>query len=392
MKQLLPFFSLLFFSCSPTNQLTELHQQSIQKFEITNDLNPITVQVNVIVLQNPKKKKSNFDLNNPEEKQLLVDYFEKINSVWSHFSKPSNLNGCYTGNDFYADSKIRFKFNFISIDDEFAWNYRNSGADIEKGNYNGLIPSEKWYLNYLDKKLWNDIKVPKGISIYLTTDEIAFDKYSAVNGKDFNINGVEASEFPSTINLNRTSAINVPNRYLKYLSHKYQAPLQYKTNWDETRSWHIGDAVGTAHELGHSLGLAHDNEYHNTNSCPYSLMSQRWNDARNYLQPTEILKAHQNLRESNLIQFVTEDSFLGNTFVIDRNTTFSKTQRFYSNIKIADNVTLTISEPLIISPQATIVFGKNSKIVFEKSGKITCPNAKVFSNYVNKKSDSIVKN
>ena len=118
-------------------------------------------------------------------------------------------------------------------------------------------------------------------------------------------------------------------------------------------------------------------------------MSQAGLDPRNYLQPTEILKAHKNLRETNLIQFVTEDSFLGNTFLINENTNWDKTQRFYSNLKIENNVILTISEPVILSPQAKIIFGDNSTIIFENNGKLIYPNGRKFTNYINNKSNSI---
>lgn len=120
-------------------------------------------------------------------------------------------------------------------------------------------------------------------------------------------------------------------------------------------------------------------------------MSQAAGHARNYLQPTEILKAHKNLRESNLIQFVTEDSFLGNTFSINKSEIWSKKQRFYSNLKLEDNVVLTISEPVILAPQAKVIFGKNAKIIFTKNGKLIQPNNVEFSNFVNKTATSITK-
>ncbi|WP_068596958.1 hypothetical protein [Vaginella massiliensis] len=364
---------------------------TIDDFKISYLLNPITVRVNVIILQDEKRKVSNFDLNNSEEKKLLEDYFERTNLSWSKFYKPVDLHGCYTGNDFYEDSKIRFQFNFIPYKDAAAWSYTTSGAKIETRNYSGFVPSDNWYLHRLDLQFMNDTRIPKGILVYLTTDGDQFDELYNSKGKGYDIKGIEASQTPSTTNLTRNSSINVPNRYLKYLMHRYQAPKQFNTTWEETRNWHLADAVGTAHELGHSLGLSHSNPYHGTNQCKYSLMSQNWEHPRNYVQPTEIIKAHKNLRETNLIQFVTEDSFLGNTFLIDKDTHWTHTQRFYSNLWLQDGVTLTISEPIILAPQAFIEFGKNSKIVFEKNGKITLPNGKVFENFRNKKSTSISK-
>ncbi|MBS7332953.1 MAG: hypothetical protein KIG88_05070 [Weeksellaceae bacterium] len=375
---------------SNSNQVGQL--TTIDNFKITNDLNPITLNVNVIVLKRDNKSQTNFDLKNAEEKQLLTEYFDKINTYWNNFKKPQDLSGCYTGTDFYNDSKIRFKFNFIELVDAYAWDYMNSGADLAAKKYNGLSPSENWYLKNLDKKLAADPTIPKGVFLYLTMEGKNFDELNKTKGKGFHLIGTEASQFPSTTNLERTSSVHVPNRYLKYLWHRYQAPIEHKTNWNDTRNWHLGDAVGTAHELGHTLGLSHSNEYHGVNKCQYSIMSQAADHVRNYLQPTEILKAHKNLRESNLIQFVTDDSFLGNTFSINKSETWSRKQRFYSNLKLEDQVILTITEPIILPPQAKVSFGKNAKIIFTKNGKLTQPNGAEFSNFVNKSSNSITKN
>lgn len=364
---------------------------TIENFKITNDLKPISLNVNVIVLRRDNKSQTNFDLKNTEEKQLLIDYFDKMNTYWNNFKNPSDLTGCYTGTDFYPDSKIRFKFNYIELVDSYAWNYMNSGADLSAKKYNGLSPSESWYLSDLDKKLAADPSIPKGVFLYLTMEGRNFDELNKAKGKGFHLNGIEASQFPSSTNLERTSSVNIPNRYLKYLWHRYQAPIDHKTSWSETRNWHLGDAIGTAHELGHTLGLSHNNQYHGANKCQYSIMSQAAGHARNYLQPTEILKAHKNLRESNLIQFVTEDSFLGNTFSINKSEIWSKKQRFYSNLKLEDNVVLTISEPVILAPQAKVIFGKNAKIIFTKNGKLIQPNNVEFSNFVNKTATSITK-
>lgn len=407
MKNIIPLFLFLFFTACYTTPIGIIHpndkpisnptintsdKSTVEEFKITKNLSPITVRVNVIVLQDEKRKVSNFDLNNDEEKKLLEDYFERINLTWSKFYKPDNLTGCYTGNDFYEDSKIRFVYNFMTIKDSYAWNYKNSGADLEKKKFTGISPSENWYLAYLDQKIAHDPSIQKGINVYLTMDGDNFDRLYQSKGAGYNLNGIEASQLPSLTKLDRTSSVNVPNRYLKYFYHRYELAKEHQTTWKETRGWHIGDAVGTAHELGHSLGLNHNNQYHQSNACQYSLMSQNWQHARNYLQPTEILKAHKNLRESNLIQFVTEDSFLGNTFTIPSNTHWTKTQRFYSNLTLSDHVELRISEPIIMAPRAAITFGNQSKIIFEKNGKISYPNGKEFANYVNKKSNSIIKN
>lgn len=372
---LLNLIILATLSCAAQKIPTSSNQSTIANFKLTDDLAPLIVRVNVILLQK-EGGTGNFDLKNPEEKKLLVDYFDGINRSWSHFTQPNNLEGCYTGTDFYSDSKIRFVFNFIPYEDTYAWNFKNGGSNLENKNYSGFVPTDNWYLKDVDRKISNNSSIPKGILIYLTLDGENYDRLVASKGKGYDLNGVEASEFPTKSDFNRPSRIHAPNRFLKYLSHRYANPIEYKTTWEETRNWHLSDAIATAHELGHSLDLGHGNPYHGENQCEFSLMSQVWTAPRNYLQPTELLKAHESLRSTNLIQFVTEDSFLGNTFLIEQSTTWDKPQRLYSNLTLLKNVILTITQPTIISPQAKISFGKNAKIIFKDNGSLKDPYGK----------------
>lgn len=146
--------------------------------------------------------------------------------------------------------------------------------------------------------LSTDIK--KGINIYFTTNGAKFDKLRLEKGRNSeSIASVAAAQYPSSIDLFRSSQVHLPNRFIKYLFHKYQAPEIYNSNWTETRNWHLGDARGCTHEFGHNLGLGHSNEYHKTNQCAAALMSYAKSDKiiKQYIQPTEIKKMHWNPTE-----------------------------------------------------------------------------------------------
>lgn len=343
--------------------------------------NPLIIRANVIVLYRDDGT-GNFDLEDKEQKELLDDFLNYVNTyVYSNLKQPPNLEGCYTGNDFLPDSKIRFKFNILKIKNDYAWNYRNGGGDLEEKNYIGFSPSENWYLKKLDDSISLASDIPKGINVYLTGDGKNFDRIDKDKGMNYDLGSAAAGQFPSEKKLNRSSQVHFPNRYLKYLLHKNKLPLDHNTTWAETREWHLGDAKGLAHEFGHNLGLAHSNEYHKSNACQYSLMHQKHDVPKNYIQPTEIKKMHWNLTRTNLMQFVTEDSHYGVSWRIDKDTLWDKPRRFYNNFEIAKDVALTISDSIVLPPNSFIKLNKNSKIIFKEKGKIVDAFGKEYKNF-----------
>lgn len=386
MKFLLYIVSLLF--------LVTLHAQKktpeYYNYPFEDTYQPLTIRANVILLQRSDGS-GNFDLKNAEEKKLLEDYLEFVNFVYSNFKEPEDLTGCYTGTDFYPNAKIKIKYNLIEVRNEYAWNYLNSGGDPDNKNFKGFTPSENWYIKSLDDSISNANNIPNGINIYLTTNGKRFDELKKNKSKGYDLSGAAAAQLPGNKNLTRSSQIHLPNRYLKYLLHKYQAPIEYKTTWEETRKWHLSDAKGFAHEFGHTLGLSHSNEYHGANKCKYSLMAQGGTDPKTYLQPTEIKKIHWNLTQTNLMQFVTEESHYGVTWTINENTNWDKVRRFYNDFEIGKDVTLIISDSIILPPQSKIKLNKNSKIVFKGKGKLVNAFGQEYKNFDKHKTSKIIK-
>lgn len=346
---------------------------------LEDSYNPLTVRINIVLLQRSDGS-GNYDLSNPEEKAVLDDYLTNLNYVYSNLVQPADLTGCYTGNDFIKDTKIRFKFNVIEVKNEFAWNYLNSGAQPEEKKFSGFIPYENWYIKPLDDSISLVTQNARGINVYFTSNGEKFDEIVREKATTFEVASNEASQFPTNTNLERSSQVHVPNRYLKYILHRYRAPIIYNTTWDETRNWHIS-AKGIGHELGHSFGLGHTNEYHKSNTCTYTIMSQKGNHARNYLQPTEIKKIHWNLTRTNLMQFVTEDSHYGVSWKIEEDTIWDKPRRFYNDFELEENVTLTISDKIILPPQAQIKLNKGAQIIFKGKGEVVDAMGERFSNF-----------
>lgn len=56
----------------------------------------LTIRVNAVILYKDDGT-GNFDLNNPEEKSLLLEYLDQSNKTFSNFQKPADLTGSIRG-------------------------------------------------------------------------------------------------------------------------------------------------------------------------------------------------------------------------------------------------------------------------------------------------------
>lgn len=381
--------AILFHSCAVPQSLSGISALADAP-HYTGTEDELTMRVKIVVLQTDEGK-GNFNMNNPEEAAVIKDGVAQAMNNFKSWKQPADIKGCYNGFDFYPTTGLDFEVEFEVVKNTFAWNYLNGGSDMKKGNLAGFSPSEGWYLKEVDQQLNKAEGREKFIHVYLTMDgeqgqQILFNKAKPVDPA-----GKAAGQFPSTQNLNRTSQVHMPNVYLKYKYMREVAPAEYKKPWSEVRNWLVIDGShGLTHELGHVFGLAHNNEHHGSNQCKYSVMSQKHNDPRNYLQPTEIQKIHENLTKTNLMQFVTDDSHYGKTVSINSDQNWSAKRRFYSDFTLNNDRTLTISEHIILPVNAKFNLNRNAKIVFSGNGKVTYPDGSAFTGWNKHRSAQII--
>lgn len=395
MKKWIAFFILIVYNSCTTPQAlpgiqTGIFYNKSTTHQYTGTEKNLKVRVKVVILKTDDGK-GNFNLNNPEEAAIFKESVQNALNNFSSWKKPADLTGCYTGTDFYPTTGLDFVVEYVNVNNTFGWNYLNSGSDMKKGNLSGFSPSTNWYLRDVDRQLDKTEGRQKFIHVYFTMDGDQAQQILFQNAKPVDPAGKAAGQFPTTQDLTRTSQVHIPNGYLKYKYMRDVAPLEYQKPWSEVRNWLTVDgSKGLSHELGHVFGLAHNNQYHGSNKCGYSIMSQKHTDPRNYLQPTEIQKVHENLSKTNLMQFVTDESHYGKTVVIESDTTWNVQRRFFADFELSKGKTLTVSKPIFLPTNSKFTLMENSRVIFTEEGKITYPDGTEFKGWIKNATAQII--
>ena len=324
-----------------------------KRFIPTEETPIFTIRINYIIPQKTDGT-GNFSEEDEDAMFLFAHSLKTINKLWSEFEPPKDPD-CYPGDDFVPDSHIRFELNeIIFVQDDFYWNADNGSGCPHGGS---------WYLNALDDELRENPKYANAINIYMPNMP---EVYTALVVDRTNLDSPKGkspcSELPSYKELDRSSRICAAGGYNKYWWMKNVVPGSEQYNpkkypWSPViRNWMTGSSEHTmAHELGHSMGLSHANEYHGRNKCDESIMHQGHGQPHNYLQPTELGKIHRNLRMSNIREFMVNDPYSPVPFIIDEDTEFTMDFRSYEDIVVSSGVTFHVHCALSMHEDARII-------------------------------------
>ncbi len=345
------------------------------------DLNePIKyVNINMIFLQKDDGT-GNFQQGNTDEDQFWTDIENNVNQRLANLSTspdqncatnyPTNSN-CYSGSNNISDTRIRFKFNRIYIQDTYGWN-----NDNDNGSYK--CPSNSWYLNTIDGQVVNNPNIPRGVNIYYSQGATNYNKNFHLNNCNFTGSAaysVACSEFPSYSGYDRSSRIHYPDAFSKY----YWAKNCYAPNngvpWSTVRGWQVNNSAGSIlHEVGHSFALGH------CNGCENQVMNQCGICARNYLTPKNISQMHRALALTNMRTFVEDDPSPNNgldgptanyNFIsITQNEVIDFNTKFYRDIVIQSGNSLTIKCKVIMPKNGKIIVKPGAKLIVD-GGTIT---------------------
>jgi hypothetical protein len=355
------------------------------------DYTPLTVRVNFILLLD-ENGEGNFRIDNDEDNEILDNVFQKSNHLYANLKDPKD-SICYKGNDFLSDTKIRLAYKKYYVKDTFARNYLNAkGYSEEKRNINLISPSPKWYLKTLDNAI-NDTITKKGINVYNTMNVPAYNQIIKNKTDELydKTKGIAISQLPSLTDLNRSSQLHYPNLYTKKIWMKNFYGKSHNISWKKLQRTFELIHKGLSHELGHSFGLLHGNQYHRTNKCFNAMMNQNYRSPRNYIQPSEIGKMHKLLMMTNLIQYVTEDSNYNVPKIISENENWDfKTLRFYQDIIVKKDQILILNGTVIFPKKASITLEKNATLILNKATLKTSNNKK-FTHIIKRKDAKVIR-
>lgn len=324
----------------------------------TIDDSPIFINVNLFFLKNSEGQ-GNFEKGNPEHDAFITSFTNRANAILRNIQNPENC-----GEGVIKDIKLQFKFTrHYDIANTAHWDQDNCT------NLFCCPGGDNWYLDSLDDLIVSDPNIPRGINIYYNTSGNLYEDI-VVNGSacinETSIPSGQCSMSPSFIDLDRSMRINAPNAWLKYyfLENCY-TDFPFST----TRGWEIeANADYLTHEIGHALGLLHDNYCNNSN-----VMNNTSSQVNDYFRPLQVGRMHRELGRSNLRQFVDCDQTHATSQVVNTDETWDFDRRVYGDIIVETGATLILTCKLLMPLNGRITVKRGARLILD-GGTITRAN------------------
>jgi len=375
MKKYILFISVILFCnniksqvfqdiCSTVGSSTTLKSASLLDFSDISDEPIKYVRVNLIFLRKDDGT-GGFQENDPDHQQYISD--KQNNSNYFMANIPSGYDShCYDGSSgLLDDSKIRFVYNVIYINNTSAWNNHTASG------YCSALPSNLVALN--DSIIQNS-SAP-AINVFYTEDSVPYDSIVVNQNCPIN-NGIpptSCTTLPSFLNLNYNQAVHMRNHYTKY--YWMMNCVVGNSYWDDpdestVYGWLNAGRI-EAHELAHNLALRDIDKPNG--ECAQHLMMHNSQGYGNFLSPDEIERMHNALSLSSARKYVTADTYSNTPISVSSNTTMDEDMRIYRGINVNNGATLEILNNVIIPSETEISVSDGSNLVIDGSN-VTTPN------------------
>lgn len=338
---------------------TLLQGQSLSCLQDSHCL-ALPLRVNLIVLQRADGT-GNFQ-DNAADRAFLWNMISVTNDVFAHLSDRNEAYFPGQHLPYIPNAKLQILPRVLFVRDEYGWNNRHDT------NFAGVPYLSGWYLDSLDRQIYQNDSLPKAINLYFTTDGQLYEQMVLQQSTtDYNrlvfFKQHAASEIPvlqgaeSPYGKYHSMRCHVANVWLKLW---WKRQVLHEEDWN--MEYEAGKSI--AHELGHLLGLEHTPD-HQTDA----LMRTRFGGLRDYLSAREVARIHQTLgRYPSIWQCVPEEASYGSSkadWIVTGIETCSENRRLYAGIRVDSGAVLTIQKELLLPPDAFIEVKSGGTLILD---------------------------